>query len=559
MKRFVVVLAAALCAGSCLAFEREFGQSQNLSVAVPDEPELNYPDGLVATVRFACDFSRLGGKKGTYCNLFTKGDDYSDGYSCMVRWDGRLLFHRKGGDPAYWAGDVGLKSGVECVVRVCEMKDVVRIFVNGRERQSFAVKTPRDKTGNGKPLRIGGTDRYPFFGTISRLKIVSSETVSLPPLTYQPKAQQSRAEITWVKPICVEPDRYIGWPTVCRLQNGDLLAVFSGDRDSHICPWGKVQMVRSSDDGETWSAPQTIANGPLDDRDAGIVQMPDGEIVVTYFTSVAYREPGILKAHPEYARHDAKINPKTAKESLGYFRIVSRDNARTWSEPKRMSVSHAPHGPTLLRDGSLFMVGRTFVKSEALGKTDESQQTIIRAERSDDHGATWRILCPFIPDTDGENAEPHMFHEPHVAELADGTLLAMVRYHGAKGPLAQQGQGYMRQMRSMDGGRTWSPMKDSGVLGLPPHLLALPDGKVLCVYGRRVADPGFGEFAVISDDGGKTWDVEHEIVLAHSHCGDLGYPASALLPSGDIVTVFYQQPKPGEKPCLMATKWRITR
>ena len=25
-------------------------------------------------------------------------------------------------------------------------------------------------------------------------------------------------------------------PTVCRLANGDLLAVFSGDRDSHICP-----------------------------------------------------------------------------------------------------------------------------------------------------------------------------------------------------------------------------------------------------------------------------------------------------------------------------------
>ena len=79
------------------------------------------------------------------------------------------------------------------------------------------------------------------------------------------------------------------------------------------------------------------------------------------------------------------------------------------------------------------------------------------------------------------------------------------------------------------------------------------------MYGRRLADPGFGEYAVISDDAGKTWDLAHEITLARSHCGDLGYPASALLPTGDILTVFYQQPKPGEKPCLMATKWRITR
>ena len=101
--------------------------------------------------------------------------------------------------------------------------------------------------------------------------------------------QQARAEILWTRPICVETNRYIGWPSVCRLKNGDLLAVFSGDRAAHICPFGKVQMVRSTDDGETWSAPQTLANGPIDDRDAGIVQMPDGEIVVTWFTSVAYR------------------------------------------------------------------------------------------------------------------------------------------------------------------------------------------------------------------------------------------------------------------------------
>ena len=120
-----------------------------------------------------------------------------------------------------------------------------------------------------------------------------------PKPSYQPSKEQARAEIKWVKEICVEKDRYIGWPTVCRLANGDLLAVFSGDRDSHICPWGKVQMVRSTDDGETWGAPVTIANGILDDRDAGIVQLPDGEILVTYFMSVAYRERGILAKHPD--------------------------------------------------------------------------------------------------------------------------------------------------------------------------------------------------------------------------------------------------------------------
>ena len=47
--------------------------------------------------------------------------------------------------------------------------------------------------------------------------------------------------------ICKEPGRYIGWPTITKTQDGQLLVVFSGDRDEHVCPWGKTQLVRSRD------------------------------------------------------------------------------------------------------------------------------------------------------------------------------------------------------------------------------------------------------------------------------------------------------------------------
>ncbi len=102
-------------------------------------------------------------------------------------------------------------------------------------------------------------------------------------------------------------------------------------------------------------------------------------------------------------------------------------------------------------------------------------------------------------------------------------------------------------------------MAATPLLGLPPHLLPLPDGKLVCVYGRRLAKPGFGEYACISDDGGKTWDVKNEIQLLPANTNDLGYPASCLLPDGDILTVYYQHPGGKEKTVLMATRWRVTR
>ena len=366
---------------------------------------------------------------------------------------------------------------------------------------------------------------------------------------------QARAEILWTRPICVETNRYIGWPSVCRLKNGDVMAVFSGDREAHVCPFGKVQMVRSSDDGETWSAPQTLANGPIDDRDAGIVQMPDGEIVVTWFTSVAYRT-NVEKDWPEtdhrywWKRHDEKISKEVRDESLGNWRMSSRDNGRTWSKPEKMQgVSQTPHGPILLRDGSLFQIGRQFAGSRQ--GEGEKGRTLISTWKSLDAGRTWTCLCPELPDMNGENDKAHQFHEPHAVELADGTLVAQIRYHGPDRCL--------RQSVSKDGGKTWTPMAKTPLVGLPPHLILLPGGTILTVYGRRVANPGYGEFACLSDDGGKTWDVANEISLAPHVDYDLGYPCSTLLANGDILTVFYQPMIPKGKPCLMATRWRLKK
>jgi len=59
------------------------------------------------------------------------------------------------------------------------------------------------------------------------------------------------ARIVETKVICKQPNRYMGWPTIGKLPGGELLAVFSGDRDAHVDPFGKTQFVRSIDNGAT--------------------------------------------------------------------------------------------------------------------------------------------------------------------------------------------------------------------------------------------------------------------------------------------------------------------
>jgi hypothetical protein len=45
-----------------------------------------------------------------------------------------------------------------------------------------------------------------------------------------------QAEILFNKVICKEPGRYMGWPTIVRTRAGELIVVFSGDLDGHLCP-----------------------------------------------------------------------------------------------------------------------------------------------------------------------------------------------------------------------------------------------------------------------------------------------------------------------------------
>jgi sialidase-1 len=70
--------------------------------------------------------------------------------------------------------------------------------------------------------------------------------------TGRAQAAPPKIELLETKVISHQAELYHGWPTVARRRNGQLLLVYSGGREGHICPFGRVEMMRSDDEGQTW-------------------------------------------------------------------------------------------------------------------------------------------------------------------------------------------------------------------------------------------------------------------------------------------------------------------
>jgi len=340
------------------------------------------------------------------------------------------------------------------------------------------------------------------------------------------------------KVISHQPEYYHGWPTVCRRKNGDLLLSYSGGREAHVCPFGRVELMVSHDNGATWGWPQVLLDSAIDDRDSGVLETAKGSILVTTFTSLAY-EKGLLAAEKKksgdkgawQAAHN-RLNAEQRQGELGQWMVRSTDGGVTWSA-RYSSIVNSPHGPVQLADGRLLYAGKELWTGE---------KRVGVCESTDD-GQTWRWLAE-IPVRPGDNAAA--YHELHAVDTGTGRIIVQIRNHN------KTNAGETLQTESSNGGKTWSLPHSIGVWGLPSHLLRLRSGKLLMTYGHR--RPPFGNQARLSDDGGKTWS-EPMIVSGDGLGGDLGYPSTVELADGSLLSVWYELMKNTQRAALRQAKW----
>ncbi len=350
------------------------------------------------------------------------------------------------------------------------------------------------------------------------------------------------AKVHDLRVISKTPDLYCGWPTLTRRSNGELLLVWSGGREQHVCPFGRVDMMRSKDNGESWTWPRTLLDGPIDDRDAGVLETAQGSILVTTFTSLAYESYGLEQAQKSgawpadklsrwLAAHH-RLDEQQRKAELGQWMIRSTDGGITWSQ-RYTSIVNSPHGPIQLSDGRLLYAGKKLWTGGDVGVCESS-----------DDGATWQWLAE-IPTRDGDQAKD--YHELHAAELPGGKLIVHIRNHN------QANKGETLQCESEDGGRTWTPPHAIGVWGLPSFLSKLSDGRLLMTYGHR--RPPFGNQARISEDG-QTWS-EPMVISDDGSGGDLGYPSTVQVDDGSLVSVWYEKMKGSPRAVLRQARGRL--
>ena len=330
---------------------------------------------------------------------------------------------------------------------------------------------------------------------------------------------------------------HAAFPSVVRRPDGELLLAFrrAPDRQmlgeaktSHVDPNSQIVAVRSRDGGVTWSdEPQLVyAHAFGGAQDPCLLQLRDGTLLCPSYGWA------FLKPEAVGTRQKPVFEIVPGVLFLGGFVVRSEDGGRTWSGPAYpphlpAEINRDPYGNPLPaynrgalcegRDGRIFW---------AAAATEQAtpHRTAVHLLVSADRGRTWSHTARVATD-------PKVtFNEASVHETPRGDLVVFLRTANL--------DDHACLARSTDGGRTFAPWQDLGFKGHPLQATALPDGRVLLVYGYRhqpygirarvlnaeCTDAATAPEIVLRDDGGIT---------------DLGYPWSVVIDAKHVLVAYY--------------------
>ena len=353
------------------------------------------------------------------------------------------------------------------------------------------------------------------------------------------------------------------WGAITSLADGSLGLVYQ--RARQVSQFGAVNVamewIRSTDGGQTWSDPITLAErvgngGALFDvrpdngyivyqqRNQALGQLPSGRIVVAMAELDYYYDGNGNEQQQNYLGSTFQYN--------GMVYTWSDDWGQTWTPTQPLPagpfggehtyqpyIGASPHWRIVnLSDGTSMMSLYGSLDSDYAGPLEIPAGTSYMAgvTRSTDNGETWDDISLIMTKSGGLPYE-----ETALSVLPDDKLLAHMRTP----------EGNVVQYTSADLGRNWqgpTPLTEPGQH--PGGAFLLDSGIVMATWGNR-REP-YGAMAMASYNNGQTWDYEHRVSLAwDAASGSWGYANGAQAGDGSIVVTYYDMPPTGE----LSSQW----
>jgi sialidase-1 len=234
----------------------------------------------------------------------------------------------------------------------------------------------------------------------------------------------------------------------------------------------------SSDGGRTWSDKFTLLENEArqSTMEVDFLRMPSGDLCLFYCR-------------------------KNGDDDCRVMMRKSRDDGKTWGEPKQLSDWHGY--VALTNDRSILTSTGRIVLPFWYAVLDAFQQpwySVCQVLYSDDEGETWHLSRPPLAAPGSRDGST----EPAAVELSDGSILMMMR----------NGTGRIWQTISSDGGARWErpTPTDLGTSTSPISLRRIPGSKGILVIWNQCSKEeiewGFVRnrlSCAISSDDCRTW------------------------------------------------------
>ena len=355
-----------------------------------------------------------------------------------------------------------------------------------------------------------------------------------------PSGTDIGANVTKIKDLIIyeNPQFYSAFPSVIKNETGEIMVafrrapdrkVFSEKGTSHVDPNSFLVLVRSGDNGMSWSEdPELIHAHPFGgSQDPCLLKLRDGTILCTSYGWAFVRKEGMQNLKQPVSVASERV------VFLGGYYLRSSDMGNSWEGPfyppnipPEVKLSALGEPLPAYNRGALWegKDGRILWVVAAANDRDNLRKTSNYLIISEDKGLSWQYSCPVADDDDAA------FNETSIYETPKGDLVAFIRTAGLEDQACIA--------RSTDGGNSFGPWRKMGFQWHPLQAMRLPDNRVFLVYGYR-HEP-YGIRARILNAECTDYATSEEIIIREDGgSGDLGYPWAVLLDETRVLVTYY--------------------